>query len=190
MLMNKFLLALLIFVYNVSPSLAGESVFPSSRELAVAGDKAYLVESIGGTSYLVQYSFPALVQIKQLALGDNFSYASVNTNGVVVYNYSSDVKVEPTESIQPIDSPTPKTIRNFFKETQEIKTYDTDFNQAGSKTLEFEYYYDLIDDTVGLSSAAKTQCGGKKVKGKKNQCNKVFTSRISKPTESSQSLSQ
>ena len=169
--MKNILLALVLFTMLASSVHASEYI--STYDLAVVGDKAYLVEIVDGKTYLNQYSFPGLVLANQLLLGDDFSYAYASTEGIIVSTYTYDI---PTETLvaEEGDSST-----KAYKETRTIQTYNLALTPIATKTSEYEYYYtfgDIGDESIKASGKASTventKCSGKKRKGKNKGCNK------------------
>lgn len=171
--MKKILLVLVFCIAISLPSLASEYI--SAYDLAVVGDKAYLIEIEDSKTYLNQYSFPGLALANQLLLGDDFSYAYANTEGVVVTTYTYDI---PTETLVAEDG---GSSTKAYKETRTIQTYNLALTPIAAKTSEYEYYYtfdNVEDESVTASGKASAvdsaKCSGKKRKGKSKACNKVL----------------
>ena len=164
------------------------------NQLSVVADKAYsvLVNSEDGTSDLVQYSFPALVELNRLNLGSNFYIIQAYETGLVFTESdysSSDDSSEETEAefsskfkskfksksqeFTPADS-------TVYTETVTNTSYDLDLNEVSSVVFEYKYSYywaepEQIDDesvaSGSVQNEADSKCGSKKKKNK--DCVKV-----------------
>lgn len=172
-IMKKILGFLVLLVLSTGLVRAAEYV--STTNLAVVGDKAFLLEGESGSQTLVAYSFPGLVEQARLALDSNFSYANAYDSGVVVYNYTYDVPVASSD-----DSEEKFAGPIYFKETYEIKTYGLDLVASASKSVENQYYYGFVTEPVldaasGLAEEAINKCeeSAKGKKKKKGSCDKV-----------------
>lgn len=171
MIKNIFLVFCILFL----GSNAKASEYISTNSLAVVGNAAYLIEGSAGSQSLVKYSFPTLTESKRLSLTETFSYATVTDAGLVVYNYSSDIKV-PDEQEQTLKKSEKLFAPTYFKEIYEINTYDTDLEFAATKTIENQYYYGFaVDPVVSADKSVDNKCKGKKAK-KEEECQKITIS--------------
>jgi hypothetical protein len=181
-----FLLVLLIFT---SGNAFAEFVF--GPQLTVVGSRAYLIETIDNASTLKQYSFPNLVETKNLLLTpDEFPIIQAFESGLTIETYTftesestvDEVKGKLKTRLQrKVKASSGDETVTVFTETVTIKSYDTDLNEVATLVNENSFAYITLDkeevssDEVSSGDVVFTK-GSKKCKPKRKKgqvCAKV-----------------
>lgn len=143
--MKKILLTAL-FAFLLCPVANAQTyIGPWSNGIEVDENKAYSVETRNSDKVLVQYQFPSLTATgKELILNPEFDYGTVNSYGLVLYDYKEDR----TET----DSEVTVSI------TADIKTYDANFAPVTTKTVSLgSYSYPKGDEMQAKRKAKKNK---------------------------------
>jgi hypothetical protein len=143
--MKKILLTGL-FAFLLCPMANAQTyIGPWSNGIEVDENRAYSVETRDSNKVLVQYQFPSLTATgKELILNPEFDYGTVNSYGLVLYDYKEDR----TET----DSEVTVNV------TTDIKTYDANFALVTTKTVSLgSYSYPKGDEAQAKRKAKKNK---------------------------------
>jgi hypothetical protein len=146
----KYVLALIgLLSVSLYPANA-ESMINAWTGFVAEGNKAYAIEENSGKNYLVQYEFPNLNPTgKELLLSEQFNYSIANSFGLLVYDYTEEVKDnEISEGF----------IEVTITPTLNVKSYNLELSLIASKTIplpSYSYTYPKFDTKEGKRKAKK-----------------------------------
>ena len=163
--MKRFSLLLILSLFTIS-SIKAQYIWQNN--LSVVNDKAYRLESTNTNKLnLIQYSFPALTELKRIELEGKLYSTNVEAfeSGILVkiYNYEEALPIEISDTEETASELRTKFNRKFDTDdfspadeniyTEKIKniSYDIDLNKVSELTTEIKYTYYWVDDVASVS---------------------------------------
>jgi len=169
--MKRIYLSLVAAVCTFSSMPAkADNDYVSEYALTVASDKAYRISSNGDTQQVVQYSFPALAELKRLTLStETFSDVQANAQGLVVQTVTSDSEPEPADTAKLPSFFAPDGEYWVYEDTVTYQSYDTDLNLVSTLEVERPYYYYIYSGDSAPTFDVKSDSGSAEVADTKCQ---------------------